>query len=88
MVIGASLVGLTVSARSLQIGPPVPVITITAAAANIMTIASGSIVFNEPFPHEPLDIAVRLSAFALVIVAAALTPPRAETVEHSLAPDG
>ncbi len=78
VVIIASLVGMTVSARSLQIGPAVAVITVTAAAANITTIASGSVVFDEPFPDEPLSIAVRVGAFILVIVAAALTPPRAE----------
>lgn len=82
IVVVASLVGMTISARSLQIGPAVAVITVTAAAANITTIASGSIVFNEPFPDEPLHIAVRVGAFLLVIVAAALTPPRAEASGH------
>ncbi len=80
VVVVASLVGMTVSARSLQIGPAVPVITVTAAAANITTIASGSVVFDEPFPDEVAGILLRLAAFALVIVAAALTPPRAEPV--------
>ncbi len=36
-----SLVGLLVSARSLQIGPVVAVIAITSATANIVTIAAG-----------------------------------------------
>jgi hypothetical protein len=71
----ASLAGLAVSARSLQVGRAVPVIAITSAAANISTIASGPIVFGEPMPDEPLGVAVRLLAFALVIAAAALTPP-------------
>ncbi len=75
VVIFGSLVGLTVSARSLQVGPPVPVIAITAAAANIATIAAGPIVFREPFPDDPVGVIVRVGAFALVIVAAALTPP-------------
>lgn len=82
VVIGASLVGLTVSARSLQVGPPIPVIAITAAAGNIVTIAAGPIVFREPFPDDPLGVIVRLGAFALVIVAAVLTPPPTEETHH------
>lgn len=69
-----SLIGLVVSARSLQLGPVVPVIAITNASANICTIASGPIVFGEPMPADALGVAVRVVAFALVIAAAALTP--------------
>lgn len=78
VIVGASLVGLTVSARSLQIGPPVTVIALTAAAGNITTILSGPIVFEEPFPDDGPGIAMRVAALAFVIVAAILTPPRAE----------
>ncbi|MBA3301389.1 MAG: hypothetical protein H0T15_05920 [Thermoleophilaceae bacterium] len=70
-----SLVGLVVSSRSLQIGDAVPVIAITAAAANVITIASGPVVFGEPMPDDPLGVVVRVLAFVLVISAAALTPP-------------
>lgn len=70
-----SLIGLTVSARSLQQGMAVPVIAATSAAANLVTIASGPIVFGEPMPDEPLGFALRIAAFGLVIVAASLTPP-------------
>jgi len=59
----------------LQIGRPVAVIAITSAAANVTTIASGPLVFGEPMPDDPLGLTVRLLAFALVITAAALTPP-------------
>ena len=69
-----SLVGLVVSARSLQVGKAVPVIALTSVAANALTIAAGPLVFEEPFPDDPLAAAVRVAAFALVIVAAALTP--------------
>jgi hypothetical protein len=69
-----SLIGLAVSARSLQVGKAVPVIAVTSASANICTIASGPIVFGEPMPDEPAALALRLAAFALVISAAALTP--------------
>jgi drug/metabolite transporter (DMT)-like permease len=69
-----SLIGLAVSARSLQVGKAVPVIAVTSAAANVCTIASGPIVFGEPLPDDPAALALRIAAFALVIVAAALTP--------------
>jgi len=70
-----SAIGLVVSAKSLQDGKAVPVIAVTSAAANIVTIASGPIVFGEPLPDEPLPLALRMVAFLLVIGAAALTPP-------------
>ena len=71
----ASLVGLLISARSLQLGDAVPMIALTSAAANLTTIAAGPIVFGEPMPSSRLGVVVRVLAFALVIVAAALTPP-------------
>ncbi|MGZ5387811.1 MAG: hypothetical protein ACXWZV_09995 [Solirubrobacterales bacterium] len=70
-----SLAGLLISARSLQIGPAVPVIAVTSVAANACTIAAGPIVFSEPLPENTLGLTVRMLAFALVIGAAALTPP-------------
>jgi hypothetical protein len=77
VILVASLVGLLISARSLQIGEAVPVIAVTSAAANLTTIAAGPIVFSEPLPSGGFQLAVRLLAFALVIVSAALTPPPA-----------
>jgi len=75
VILALSLVGLLVSAGSLQAGPAVPVIAITSAAANVTTIAAGPLVFGEPLPAGPGGVALRLAAFALVVVAAALTPP-------------
>jgi hypothetical protein len=51
------------------------VIAVTSVAANTTTIAAGPIVFSEPLPEETLALIVRILAFALVICAAALTPP-------------
>jgi hypothetical protein len=70
----ASFAGLVVSARSLQVGKAVPVIAVTSVAANALTIAAGPIVFDEPLPDDVLGLVVRMCAFALVIVAAGLTP--------------
>ena len=75
----ASMVGLLISARSLQLGDAVPMIALTSAAANLTTIAAGSVVFNEPLPAGQVTLVVRLLAFALVVLAAALTPPPVRT---------
>lgn len=78
LILLLSLAGMLVSARSLQLGPAVSVIAVTSVAANATTIASGPIVFEEPLPDETLGLVVRFLAFALVICAAALTPPPLE----------
>jgi hypothetical protein len=75
VILGLSLVGLLVSAGSLQAGDAVPVIAVTSAAANVCTIAAGPLVFREPLPASSAGVALRVAAFALVIAAAALTPP-------------
>lgn len=82
-----SFIGLTVSAKSLQIGKAVPVIAITSVAANATTIASGPLVFEEPMPDDPLGFTVRIAAFLLVIVAAALTPAPVAAAEAELEPE-
>ena len=75
VILLASLLGLLVSARSLQLGEAVPVIALTSVAANLTTIAAGPIVFGEPLPAGRLELTLRVLAFGLVVVAAALTPP-------------
>ena len=75
VILVASLIGLLISARSLQLGDAVGMIALTSAAANLTTIAAGPIVFGEPWPDDTLGQAVRVIAFVLVIVAASLTPP-------------
>jgi uncharacterized membrane protein len=78
----ASIAGLVVSARSLQVGKAVPVIALTSVAANTLTIAAGPIVFEEPMPDDPLGVALRMAAFLLVISAAALTPAPLSAAEE------
>ena len=86
VILTLSLIGLAISARSLQVGEAVPVIAVTSAAANVCTIASGPIVFGEPLPDDTLGLVVRMLAFVLVITAAALTPPPRATREAATAP--
>jgi drug/metabolite transporter (DMT)-like permease len=72
--IAASVIAFYASARGLQKGEAVPVITLTSAAANVTAISGGIIVFGDPMPGDPIGIVVQSFAFVLVIVAAALTP--------------
>ncbi len=84
LILVYSIVGLIVSAKSLQIGKAVPVIAMTSVAANALTIASGPIVFGEPMPSDPLGFGLRILAFALVIFAAALTPAPVAAAEAEI----
>jgi drug/metabolite transporter (DMT)-like permease len=70
----ASVISFFASARGLQQGQAVPVITVTSAAANVTAITGGIVVFGDPMPHSLLGILVQILAFGLVIGAAALTP--------------
>jgi len=87
VILVLSLVGLVVSARSLQVGEAVPVIAVTSAAANLCTIASGMVVFGEPLPEGDAAIALRLLALTLVVVAAALTPGPVEAARSEARPE-
>jgi drug/metabolite transporter (DMT)-like permease len=62
------------SARSLQIGPAVPVIAVTSIAGNASAIPAGMIVFGDPLGRDTFEVLIRTVAFLLVIGAAALIP--------------
>ena len=70
----ASIIAFFASARGLQKGAPVPVITLTTAGANISAIAGGILVFGDPMPSSTVGVVMQSVAFLLVIAAAALTP--------------
>lgn len=70
----ASVLAFFASARGLQKGEAVPVITMTSAAANVTAISGGILVFGDPMPGDALGIAVQCVAFLLVIGAAAAMP--------------
>lgn len=77
----ASVIAFYASARGLQRGEAVAVITVTSAAANISAISGGILVFGDPMPADTLGIVVQSFAFVLVIVAAALTPAPVRAAE-------
>ena len=70
----ASVIAFYASARGLQKGEAVPVITLTSAAANVSAISGGILVFGDPMPGNTVGIVIQSFAFVLVVVAAALTP--------------
>ena len=74
VTIAASVIAFYASARGLQVGEAVPVITLTSAGANVSAIAGGIIVFGDPMASNPLGIVLQSLAFVLVIAAAAVMP--------------
>jgi hypothetical protein len=74
LVVTAAVASFFASARSLQVGDGVAVIAVTSVAANMSTILAGVVVFGDPLGNDALVVAGRISAFLLVLVAAALMP--------------
>src|SRR3954447_6330317 len=74
LVVVAFVGAFFASARSLQIGDAVPVIAITSAVSNVTAILGGIVVFNDPLGANALMISLRIAAFGLVVIAAALIP--------------
>jgi hypothetical protein len=74
VTIAASVAAFYASAKGLQDGEAVPVIAVTGTAANVSGIVGGIIVFGDPLSGHPLALMAEIAAFALVLVAAWLTP--------------
>jgi len=74
VAVACAVVAFFASARSLQIGPAIPVIAVTSIAGNISAIPAGILVFGDPLGHDARAVVVRTFAFLLVVAAAALIP--------------
>jgi hypothetical protein len=74
VIITAAVFSFFASARSLQIGDGIAVIAVTSVAANLSTILAGLTVFGDRIGDDPLVIGVRVAAFGLILVGAALIP--------------
>ena len=74
VILTAAVFSFYASARSLQIGDGVAVIAVTSVAANLSTIVAGLAVFGDRLGDDALVVGVRLAAFALILVGAALIP--------------
>jgi drug/metabolite transporter (DMT)-like permease len=70
----ASVVAFYSSARGLQLGPGIEVITLTSVAANLAAIIGGILVFHDEIGDGALEIVGRIAAFCLVIFGAGLMP--------------
>lgn len=57
----ASVIAFYASARGLQTGDAVPVITLTSVAANISAISGGIIVYGDPLAQDPSALSCRRS---------------------------
>jgi drug/metabolite transporter (DMT)-like permease len=62
------------SARSFQLGEGIGVIAASTAAANLLGIVAGILVFGDPLGNNALTVTARLVAFTLVVLALALVP--------------
>jgi hypothetical protein len=71
----ASVVAFYASARGMQDGEAVPVIASTSTAANVSCILGGIVVFGDPMATDTLGLVLQGLAFAMVILAALVTPP-------------
>jgi drug/metabolite transporter (DMT)-like permease len=74
IIVTAAVFSFFASARSLQIGDGVAVIAVTSVAANLSTIVAGLTVFGDRLGDDALVVGVRVAAFALILVGAALIP--------------
>lgn len=74
VIVTAAVGSFYASARSLQLGEAVAVIAVTSVAANLSTILAGFAVFGDRLGSDALEVAVRISAFGLILVGTALIP--------------
>jgi drug/metabolite transporter (DMT)-like permease len=74
VIVTAAVFSFYASARSLQIGEGVAVIAVTSVAANLSTILAGLAVFGDRLGDNALIVGVRVAAFALILIGAALIP--------------
>lgn len=70
----ASVGSFYASAKGLQDGDAVPVIAVTGTTANVSGIIGGILVFGDPLSGRPLVFGIEILAFAMVLLAAWLTP--------------
>ena len=78
----ASVMGFFASARSLQHKDAVAVISLTTVGSTVATIIGGAVVFRDPMASQPLVLALQLTGFLCVCVAAGMIPAPVRAVEH------
>jgi drug/metabolite transporter (DMT)-like permease len=83
LALAGGIAAFFASARSLQIGPAVPVIALTSVAGNASAIPAGVVVFGDPLGDDPIIVVLRCLAFLLVTAAAAAIPAPVRAAETS-----
>jgi drug/metabolite transporter (DMT)-like permease len=83
IAIAGAVVAFFASARSLQIGPAVPVIAVTSIAGNASSIPAGIVVFGDPLGSDARAVTLRTIAFLLVVGAAAVIPAPHRAAEEA-----
>lgn len=86
LIVAAGVAAFFASARSLQVGDGVAVIAVTSVAANMSAIVAGVVVFGDPLGDDAVVVAMRVVAFVLVLVAAALMPAPVRAGERLSSP--
>jgi hypothetical protein len=82
------VMGLGVRPRPRPRAPARPPPPPPRAAANVVTIAAGPLVFDEPLPDGTVALTARLVGFTAVIAGAILTPgPEVEDALNAEAPE-
>jgi hypothetical protein len=74
IIVTAAVFSFFASARSLQIGDGVAVIAVTSVAANLTAIVAELISEDRQPGDDALEIGVRVGAFILILIGAALIP--------------
>jgi hypothetical protein len=83
IAVAGGIAAFFASARSLQIGPAVPVIAVTSVAGNASAIPAGVIVFGDPLGGDAVMVVLRSLAFLLVTAAAAAIPAPVRAASRS-----
>jgi drug/metabolite transporter (DMT)-like permease len=78
----ASVMGFFASARSLQDKDAVAVISLTTVGSTVATIIGGAVVFRDPMASQPLVLALQLTGFLCVCVAAGMIPAPVRAVDE------
>jgi uncharacterized membrane protein len=85
--LAASIAAFFCFQRGLQSGNAMPVIALMTAGTNVVSIVGGLTVFGDPLGHRAWRIAVHVTAFVLVAVAAWLLAPAQAAVTTGHGPE-
>src|SRR4051794_36116055 len=77
----ASVMAFFASARSLQDGDVVAVVSLTTAAATVTSLVVGVAVFRDPMASDPAVLVLQLLGFICVCVAAGMIPAPVRAVQ-------